>query len=99
MLRKVDRNIESFLETETMAKKCTNKNTYTAVQMFDEFPLINLEDLKKMEQKLKNDKTFYSAMVRYSIFFYQTLHVHTHAHSKQTVSSCLTTDNIEHLCQ
>lgn len=57
--------MESYLETEIIAKKCAEQNTYTAVQIFDEFPLTNLEDLRKMERKLKNDKTFYSAMVRY----------------------------------
>lgn len=67
--------MESFLEMETMVKKCANKNTNTAVQVFDEFPLTNLEDLKKMERKLKNDKTFYSQMVRFD-FFYQTSYTH-----------------------
>lgn len=65
VLCKIDRNMESYLEMEIIAKKCAEQNTYTAVQIFDEFPLTNLEDLRKMERKLKNDKTFYSAMVRY----------------------------------
>ncbi|XP_036145344.1 uncharacterized protein LOC105828494 isoform X2 [Monomorium pharaonis] len=60
-MRKMDRNIESFLETEAIAKKNTNKDT--TVHMFDDFPLTNLEDLKKIERKLKHDETFYSKMV------------------------------------
>lgn len=60
-LRKMDKNIESFLETELMTKQSVN--TCTTVQILDEFSLNNLENLKKMERKLKNDETFYSALV------------------------------------
>lgn len=63
--------MESFLEMETMAKKFANKNINikTAVHVLDGFPLTNLEDLKKIERKLKNDESFYSIMVRYFISF------------------------------
>lgn len=76
ILRKIDRNVESFLETETMEKsrdrpenKNVNEVTSIAVHVLDEFPLTNLADLEKMERKLKNDATFRSNVVRYLIFF------------------------------
>ncbi|XP_024871170.1 uncharacterized protein LOC112454165, partial [Temnothorax curvispinosus] len=63
ILRKIDRNLESFFETET-TNKCTNKNISTgAVYVLDEFPLTNLSDLEKIEHKLKKDKTFHSKVV------------------------------------
>lgn len=46
---------------EAIAKKCADKNT--DVRILDKFPLTNLEDLKKMERKLKKDETFYSKVV------------------------------------
>lgn len=33
ILRKIDRNMESYLETEIIAKKCAEQNTYTATNI------------------------------------------------------------------
>ncbi|XP_071574735.1 uncharacterized protein [Temnothorax nylanderi] len=63
-LRKTDKNLESFLETEMMTKKpTTEKPTITAVHILDEFPITNLDDLKEIEHRLKKDETFYSEVV------------------------------------
>lgn len=66
-LRKIDKNVESFLESEMIAKKPTIENT-TTEHVLDEFSIKNLDDLKRIEHKLKKDKTFHLKVVRYLIF-------------------------------
>ncbi|XP_067211579.1 uncharacterized protein [Linepithema humile] len=63
ILRKTDKNVESFLETQTINKPETNNPAPITVQDLDEFPLTNLDDLKKIERRLKKDETFHLKMV------------------------------------
>ncbi|XP_039313293.1 uncharacterized protein LOC113003753 isoform X2 [Solenopsis invicta] len=65
ILRKIDKNIESFLKCEILTKshdKPTD-NVPPSVHILNEFPIRNTNDLKTMERKLKKDETFYSAVV------------------------------------
>jgi len=78
--RKIDKNIESFLEVEAIKKSENLKpgqkieNSSTS-QVLDEFPVKNLDDLKKIERKLKKDDNFHFKVVRYLIFCSKTLHI------------------------
>jgi hypothetical protein len=53
------------LETQTTIDKPKIENSSTTMQVLDEFSLTNLDDLKKMERRLKKDEIFYSKVVRY----------------------------------
>lgn len=81
---KTDKNVESFLESEMMAKKPTIENS-TVAHVLKEFPITNLDDLRTIERKLKKDETFHSSVVRYLIFFSNSTvthaRAHTHAHA------------------
>ncbi|XP_036147216.1 uncharacterized protein LOC118647094 [Monomorium pharaonis] len=80
MLRKIDKNLESFMETvpETPKRLEINKSS-----ILDEFPLKNLDDLHAMEKKLKQDTTFQSEVVN-------ALHLHISGDSdKKQVTSIL----------
>ncbi|XP_011883634.1 PREDICTED: uncharacterized protein LOC105570797, partial [Vollenhovia emeryi] len=61
-LRKIDKNIESFLETQITSKDCKMENP-TTTKVLDEFPLKNLDDLMVVEHRLKKDKIFHSNLV------------------------------------
>ena len=80
ILRKVDKNIESFLETQKTMEKSNsqiddpNKNS-VILQILDEFPVKDLKDLKKIERKLKKDDTLYSKLV--NISFLLILHINS----------------------
>lgn len=64
MLRKVDKNLESFMEsTQEAPKKLKSKPDKSFI--LNEFPLKNLENLHAMERKLKQDVIFKSELVRY----------------------------------
>lgn len=68
----MDKNIESFLETQTMDNpKIENP---IIISVLNEFPIASLDDLKKMERKLKKDETFHSKVVRYLLIFKFFLH-------------------------
>lgn len=75
ILRKTDKNIESFLEMQATMEKPNPKieNLNTTIQILDEFPLKNLDDWKKIEHKLKKDDKFHSKVVKYFIFSNITL--------------------------
>lgn len=67
-MRKVDKTIDSFVES----KVATSKNVSTGQQSLpenaeinlDEFPLLTLDELKRMEKKLKKDNTYRCKIVR-----------------------------------
>lgn len=64
ILRKTDKNVESFLETQaTMEKPNPKIENFNTIQVLDEFPLKDVDDLKKTEHKLKKDDTFHSKVV------------------------------------
>ncbi|KYN50248.1 hypothetical protein ALC62_06309, partial [Cyphomyrmex costatus] len=63
-LRKTDKNMESFLESEMIAKKPTTENSSTIVQhVLIDFPATNLDNLRSIERKLKKEETYNSAVV------------------------------------
>lgn len=73
----MDKNVESFLETQTMMEKPNPKienPNQNFIQVLDKFPLKDFNDLKKIEQKLKKDDTFHSKVV--NNFFFLILHEH-----------------------
>ncbi|KYN27758.1 hypothetical protein ALC57_02822 [Trachymyrmex cornetzi] len=63
-LRKTDNNMESFLESEMIARQPTTENSSSTVQhVLIDFPVTNLNNLKSIERKLKEEETFNSTVV------------------------------------
>jgi len=55
MLRKADKNLESFMETAQESKRPQTETDKSFIHILDEFPLKNLEDLHAMKRKLKHE--------------------------------------------
>lgn len=70
-MRKMDKNLESLLETAALGKtqsKLPETKTASA-HVLEEFPLKNLDQLHKVERRLKKEELFHSQVVRYFIFY------------------------------